>query len=212
VVPPPGPALADRRPNPLARPPGRPAGGRAAGRTVHVPFPGAGGAAPERVPPASLRRWFARFAPVLAAAARRVYANDGAPLEAKLPAAVRLLVKQINLFDVLRAFGLGLVAGVSEALTLGWNRLRRLMRLRHKPGAPATGRLGHKPGAPATGRPVAGAPGLYQDAKALTGPYADYAAAVNLATDMTPVAAGADQAWEARLAQLAYDSVKASHI
>src|SRR5262245_8646860 len=119
-----------------------PPGGR-----IKLHFTVAGGATPGGLPPASLRRWFARFAPVLAAAARRVYANDGAPLEAKLPAAVRLLVKQINLFDVLRAFGLGLFAGVSAAAMFGWDRLRRL--------------LGHKPEAPARGtRLLSGASGL----------------------------------------------------
>ncbi|MCS6853107.1 MAG: FAD-binding protein, partial [Gemmataceae bacterium] len=43
-------------------------------------------------PPAVLRRWFGRFAPVLAAAARRVYANTPEPLASKLSAGVQLLL------------------------------------------------------------------------------------------------------------------------
>jgi electron transfer flavoprotein-quinone oxidoreductase len=153
--------------------------------TLHYTL--AGGAEPSGLPPGSLRRWFSRFAPVLASAARRVYANDGEPLDVKLPATVRLLIKQINLFDVLRAFGLGLVAGVASVVMLGWDRLRRLLGRRKEGGGDG-------------------------QAPALTGAYASYAEAARRATDLTPVLPTAAQAWEARLAQLAYDSVKASHI
>jgi electron transfer flavoprotein-quinone oxidoreductase len=147
----------------------------------------AGGAEPSGLPPASLRRWFARFAPVLASAARRVYANDGEPLDAKLPAATRLLVKQISLLDGLRILGLGLVAGLSEVVSLGWARVRSL--------------LGGRKGEATNGQ-----------APALNGPYAHYAETVRRATDLTPVTPAAAQAWDARLARLTYDSVKASHI
>src|SRR5262249_56413587 len=44
------------------------------------------------------------------------------------------------------------------------------------------------------------------------GLYADYARAVRGVTDLTPIAASATQHWEARLGQLAYHSVKESHI
>src|SRR5207253_1701324 len=69
-----------------------------------------GDAVPSGPPPAPLRRWFRRFAPVLASAARRVYVNDDTPLHDKLPGATRLLVKQVNLLDLLTVAGLGLAA------------------------------------------------------------------------------------------------------
>ncbi len=158
---------------------------------AHVPAAGAvklhytvaGGAEPGGLLPASLRRWFARFAPVLAAAARRVYTNDGEPLGDKLPAAVRLLVKQVNLVDLLRAGGLGLAAAVSTAVVLGWGRVRRLLGGRRDEGGAVD-----------------------------QGPYADYVRAAGRAADMTPATVGALQEWEARLATLAYESVKESHI
>ena len=40
----------------------------------------------------------------------------------------------------------------------------------------------------------------------------DYFQAAGAATDLTPATANATQAWEARLAQLSYETVKASHI
>ncbi len=157
------------------------------GGEIRLHYTVAGGAEPGGLPPASLRRWFAGLAPAIAAAARRVYANDGEPLDAKLPAALRLLIKQISLFDVLRALGLGLLAGASEALALGWARVRGL--------------LGGRKGGPADGQEPAVA-----DA------YVDYAEAARRAADLTPVVPAAAQAWEPRLARLGYDSAKASHI
>lgn len=43
-------------------------------------------------------------------------------------------------------------------------------------------------------------------------PTADYFQAARRTTDLTPLAAGAAQQWDARLAQLAYETVKTSHI
>src|SRR5947209_2752515 len=44
------------------------------------------------------------------------------------------------------------------------------------------------------------------------GLYARYVLAARQATDLTPAVAPAAQAWDARLAKLSYESVKASHI
>src|SRR5262249_24467784 len=44
--------------------------------TLQVHYSVAGGTVPSGLPPAPLRRWFRRAAPVLEAAARRVYSND----------------------------------------------------------------------------------------------------------------------------------------
>src|SRR5262249_8975212 len=131
---------------------------------------------------ALLRRWFRRFAPVLASAARVVYRNDRTPLGEKLPAAVGLLVRQINVLDLLNAALLSLAAGVSGALLVGWDRLRGL--------------FGRRPRQPGSEK----------------GLYGRYAAAARRATDMTPVVAPAAQGWEARLAPLAYGTARASHI
>src|SRR5262249_52048354 len=93
---------------------------------VRLHYAVAGGAEPVGRPPPLLRRWFRRFAPVLASAARVVYRNDRTPLGEKLPAAVGLLVRQINVLDLLNAALLSLAAGVSGALLVGWDRLRGL--------------------------------------------------------------------------------------
>jgi electron transfer flavoprotein-quinone oxidoreductase len=151
---------------------------------VKLHYTVAGGAEPAGLPPATLRRWFGRFAPVLASAARLVYENNTTPLAEKLPRAVRLLVKQVNVFDLLTALFLGAAAGLSGTVLAGWDRLRR--RLRQGKAA-------------VNGSP---APGLY----------ARYADASRRATDLTPTAAPAAQEWEGRLARLNYESVKDSHI
>ncbi|MCC6418764.1 MAG: acyl-CoA dehydrogenase family protein [Gemmataceae bacterium] len=152
--------------------------------TVALHYTVAGGAEQAGLPPATLRRWFARFAPVLAAAARRVYANDGVPLDTKLPDAFRLLARQINLLDLLRLGWLGFAAGFTGALGAGWRRLRRLLR-------------GRTPAVQPAGEPE---------------PYGDYAEAARRTADLTPLVGIAAQEWEGRLARLGYETVKASHI
>jgi electron transfer flavoprotein-quinone oxidoreductase len=52
------------------------------------------------------RRWFERFRPVLAAVGRILHANDDNPFSVKLGHTFALLLRQINLFDVLTVCGL----------------------------------------------------------------------------------------------------------
>src|SRR5262249_15129353 len=78
--------------------------------------------------PRFLRGWFGRFEPVLAAAARRVYANDDTPLSAKLPGAVQLMLRQINVLDLVAGGGFALATGLYGGLLLGWDRLVRALR------------------------------------------------------------------------------------
>jgi electron transfer flavoprotein-quinone oxidoreductase len=47
------------------------------------------------------RRWFERFRPVLAAIQRVLYINEDTPLSVKLSRAIAILLRQINLFDLL---------------------------------------------------------------------------------------------------------------
>jgi alkylation response protein AidB-like acyl-CoA dehydrogenase/flavin-dependent dehydrogenase/electron transfer flavoprotein alpha subunit/ferredoxin-like protein FixX len=155
---------------------------------VRVHYRVAGGAEPGGLPPATLRRWFGRFAPVLASAARLVYSNDNVQLAVKLPRAVQLLVKQVNVFDLLTGLFLGAAAGLSGAMLVGWDRLRQRLR-RYGPG--------QKEGI---------------ESQPVKGLYRGYAAAAHRATDLTPAVAPAAQSWDARLARLSYESVKASHI
>ena len=105
------------------RPRRRAPGGRAALALSRGAWSGDHAPAPE--PPRWLARWFRRFHAVLAAAARTVYRNDDTPLAEKLSAALDLLVRQINLLDVLAAAGLALVAGVANMVGAAWRGLRR---------------------------------------------------------------------------------------
>jgi len=74
------------------------------------------------------RRWFERFRPVLAAAARIFHANDDNPLSAKWTCIFELLLRQINLLDCLAVAGLAfLITLASLALAMG-KRLFRPMR------------------------------------------------------------------------------------
>ncbi len=130
--------------------------------------------------PALLRRWFRRFTPVLGSAARRVYTNDDEPMAHKLYAATRLLIRQVNMLDLVGAGLVGLAAGVSGVALLGWDRMIARLRGARSP--------------------------------ADQGSYPRYAAAALRATDMTPSLAPAAAGWEGRLARLAYQTVKASHI
>jgi electron transfer flavoprotein-quinone oxidoreductase len=93
---------------------------------------GDGGAAR---PPWLLRRWFGRFGPVLAAAAREVYRNDARPLAVKLPAVVRLFARQVNLLDLLAAGGFASLVVLAAGTLAGGGRLLRAMGLRRRPAS-----------------------------------------------------------------------------
>src|SRR5262249_51306628 len=92
--------------------------------TLRLHYTVAGGTEPIGLPPRMLQSWFCRIAPVLAAAARRVYTNNDTPLIDKLPAVSRLLTRQINALDMLGLGGLGLATGVMAAGMKVWDRLR----------------------------------------------------------------------------------------
>jgi electron transfer flavoprotein-quinone oxidoreductase len=97
---------------------------------IRLHYSVAGGAEPVGPPPALFRRWFNRFAKILAPAAKIVYANDATPLPTKLQWAAELLVKQVNLLDVIGAACLALAAGVGSTLLTGWERFLGLFRRR----------------------------------------------------------------------------------
>jgi electron transfer flavoprotein-quinone oxidoreductase len=147
--------------------------------TVRLHYSVAGGLEPAGLPPAPLQRWFQRLAPILAGAARTVYANDETPLATKLPAASQLLTRQVNMLDLLACAGVALGAGLTAGFQAGWDRFLKLFR---------------------------------RTGKAPKGLYPRYAQAAHKTTDLTPVVAPAGQHWETRLGQLAYETVKASHI
>ena len=128
----------------------------------------AGGAEPSGLPPATLRRWFERHVPAIAAAARVVYSNDTVPLAKKLPAATRLLTRHVSFGDFARVLRLALIAG--------WQWARSTPRNKQPKEAE------------------------------------EYFVAARAAVDLTPATASATAAWEARLAMLSYETVKASHI
>lgn len=149
--------------------------------TVRLHYGVAGGAEATALPPRLFRRWFQRFTPILASAARRLYTNDAEPLADKLHGAARLLVRQVNMLDLLGIGLLGLSAAVSGAVLLAADRLRAWLRKNRGP------------------RPVQGL-------------YSRFAEASRQAADLTPVVAAAAQHWEGRLGQLAYQTVRSSHI
>jgi electron transfer flavoprotein-quinone oxidoreductase len=93
-----------------------------------------GGAEPVGQAPRLLRRWFTRFKPVMASAARRIYTNNDEPVEHKLSGALSLLIRQINLLDAFAAGTIALGAGVTSVGMLGWDRLVGLFRRRPRAG------------------------------------------------------------------------------
>lgn len=81
--------------------------------------------------PSLLRRWFERFRPVLASAGHKLYENDDMPLSAKLTRTIELLVRQVNLFDLVAGAGLALgIALTSTMLAAGRALFRRRPRRR----------------------------------------------------------------------------------
>jgi alkylation response protein AidB-like acyl-CoA dehydrogenase/flavin-dependent dehydrogenase/electron transfer flavoprotein alpha/beta subunit/ferredoxin-like protein FixX len=149
--------------------------------TLRVHYWVAGGTVPSGLPPAPLRRWFKRAAPVLETAARRVYSNDDRPLFDKLPSTFQLLMRQVNMLDLFAAGILAFATAFTGLLLTGWDRLWNLLDRKRAFRPPR---------------------GLYRQ----------YAHASNRAGDLTTVAAPAAAQWEARLARLAYDTARTSHI
>lgn len=149
--------------------------------TLRLHYSIGGDTEPAGAAPSFLRRWFTRFSPVLAAAARQVYANDDTPLAVKLPRTTNLLLKQLNILDLLATAGFALAAAVAG----GWLAVagRFLDRFRHR-----------------------------LPDQLPRGIYPRYAAAAARAGELTAAAVPAAQAWDARLAQLSYDTERASHI
>src|SRR5205807_8392829 len=80
--------------------------------------------------PASWRRWFQRLAPVLASVASRIYSNNDSPLAHKLPEASRLVLRQINILDVIAAAVFGFAAGISGVFLAAWDRFLGVFRRR----------------------------------------------------------------------------------
>jgi alkylation response protein AidB-like acyl-CoA dehydrogenase/flavin-dependent dehydrogenase/electron transfer flavoprotein alpha subunit/ferredoxin-like protein FixX len=131
--------------------------------------------------PRATQRWFNRLAPVLASAARRVYANDSTPLSVKLPWASRLLLRQVNVLDLFSLIVVLIAAGISGLVLTACGRSLNLFR-RHRPDQPR-GRL-----------------------------YPRYVSATRQALEVTRAETPARQSWDDRLAQLAYQTAKGSHI
>lgn len=79
--------------------------------------------------PALMRRWFARFQPVLSSMAHIVHCNNDKPLSARMTAMVDLLIRQVNLMDLLAIAGMAFVTALGGTLldALGWV-FRRLGR------------------------------------------------------------------------------------
>jgi len=85
-----------------------------------------------RSAPLLLRQWFGRFRPVLASAGHILYRNEDTPLSAKLTRIVELLVRQINLLDLLALAWIGaltiLTCTARAAAGYLFRRLRRPRR------------------------------------------------------------------------------------
>jgi alkylation response protein AidB-like acyl-CoA dehydrogenase/flavin-dependent dehydrogenase/electron transfer flavoprotein alpha subunit/ferredoxin-like protein FixX len=161
---------------------------------LRVRYTAGGGVEASGLPPRSVRKWFRRFAPVLAAAARRVYSNDDTPLADKLPTVLRLLTRQVNMLDLLMAIWLALATVAWAGVVAGWERLLAFL------GVITRGLT-----------PRVLLRGLTRSRRRAGSLYRWYTRTVSQVADMTRVAAPA-AAWEARLGQLAYQTVKASHI
>jgi electron transfer flavoprotein-quinone oxidoreductase len=77
----------------------------------------------DAAPPRFLQRWLSRARPILAAAIAGVVRNDRMPLAEKLTGAIRLLVRQINLLDLLVVAALGVLTALAAGIA-GWRRRR----------------------------------------------------------------------------------------
>src|SRR5262249_22077635 len=65
-----------------------------------------------------------------------VYRNDDTPLAVKFSEVTRLLVHQVNLFDLVAAAGAGLATAVSGLVLAGWHGLRSRLHRRTIPASP----------------------------------------------------------------------------
>src|SRR5262249_52291767 len=100
--------------------------------TLRLHYSIGGDTEPTGLPPRFLRRWFNRIAPVLASAAGRVYRNDDTPLVEKLPKTVNLLLRQINLLDLLAGAGFALAAGICGGTLAAMSRFLEMIRPRRR--------------------------------------------------------------------------------
>jgi electron transfer flavoprotein-quinone oxidoreductase len=107
-----------------------------AGR-IRVHYSVAGDSTPPDQLPFILRGWFRRLAPVLASAAGRVYRNDDVPLSAKLPDASQLMLRQLNILDLLASIGLGVATFISGCVLAAWSAV--IQRLAGKRRAESSG-------------------------------------------------------------------------
>ncbi len=87
-------------------------------------------AAGEGPPPRWLRRWLDRFRPVLGAALARTLHEGYTPLPQRLGETLRLLVRQVNLFDLIAAMLLGALVGLLVGARALPTALRRWL---HRP-------------------------------------------------------------------------------
>jgi electron transfer flavoprotein-quinone oxidoreductase len=107
--------------------PGVPAAGRLEVH-YHSAAPEGDGPAPDFA-----RRWLERFRPVLAAAVATVARNDRVPLAEKMSRAIHLLVRQLNILDLLAVTVLGMLTFLFAGLGSSWIALRRRLGLRFRP-------------------------------------------------------------------------------
>jgi flavin-dependent dehydrogenase len=107
--------------------------------------------------PGVFRRWFERFRPVLASAAHSLSVNEDQPLSAKMTRTIALLVRQINLFDLVAVAALAFpVLVLSTALALwsyAFSRPRRDRSLQNGEYLPELGLLQTMPPASSAARP-----------------------------------------------------------
>ncbi len=75
--------------------------------------------------PAFARRWLERFRPVLSAAVGALVRSDRVPVAEKMAYGVRLLVRQVNILDLLAAVVFGVLTLLLAGVAAGWMALRR---------------------------------------------------------------------------------------
>jgi electron transfer flavoprotein-quinone oxidoreductase len=160
---------------------GSPRANLPAAGSMNIVYTVADEAEPTSLPPRSWRRWFQRVAPVLASGARRVYMNNKEPLATKLPETSHLLMRQLNLLDLISFVFFAFAAAFTGGMMLTWQRLVRAIR----------------------GQQMARRP---------KGVYPLYSSSARRICDLTSSSGVAEKEWDARLARLAYHSVKSSHI
>lgn len=93
--------------------------------TLRLHYTVAGGEGGRTHIPGAVRRWFDRFAPVLAATVRGLCRNDAVHLSDRVRNGARLLLRQMNLFDVIAAGVLVLMTAVTSTFLSALRGLRR---------------------------------------------------------------------------------------